>query len=188
MSGVQQRAKESNGSDPPGRTGRERKAAVTNRLSHGASWVGPYQIRKMLELSIGWKHPRRDTKTAYVITRSKWDDWPSPDSGPLYVGGTTGKNPRFWSRLGDLIADLFGFFTDDKTSSHHAGARSIRKWCRHNEVNPLDLYLAWVKGNRCHRCLETELFERVMPELNKIRPPLCKLHIKSSLRTPTNRG
>jgi hypothetical protein len=156
----------------------ERKAAVTNRLSPGASWVSPCQIGEMLKWPLDRKPPRRDTKTAYVITRGKWDVWPNPDSEPLYVGGTTGKNPRFWTRLGDLIADLFGFYTDAKTSSHHSGARSIRKWCRDNKVSPLELYIAWVKGKTCHRCLETELYERLKPILNKSRPPHCQSHHK----------
>src|SRR4051794_19543171 len=56
-------------------------------------------------------------------------NWPRPPKGltagerrPLgdlhRSGGTTGKSERFRTRVGDLLADLFGFYTT--TTGHHS--------------------------------------------------------------------
>lgn len=105
---------------------------------------------------------------------------------PLYVGGCTGRSKRFCTRVGDLIADMFGFF--DGGTGHHSGGQTLYSWCTKNEVNPGDLFLSWARGGPgwCARCAERKMFDdlpRAPPRdfdaiglRNKKRPPRCSLH------------
>jgi hypothetical protein len=73
--------------------------------------------------------------------------------------------------LGDLLADALGFFGGG--TGHHSGGQSLHKWCLENAVHPTALYIAWIEGARCHRCLETRLCNALRPKLNRNAPARC---------------
>jgi hypothetical protein len=145
-------------------------------LKSGEKWVGPFQIRQLLEHCLDNNVPKPPhAPSAYLVTRTAWQSTPTVNSVPLYVGGNTRNPDRFRMRVGALLADAFGFY-NPKIKQGHAGGRSIHKWCLHNEVNPLDLYLAWITGSECHRCLECRLYQGLEPKLNRSSPAKCKTH------------
>jgi hypothetical protein len=144
-------------------------------LEKSERWVGPVQILKLLEeasLPNAIRPPERGS--AYLVTQRAWRGDPKPASGPLYVGGITGKSDRFRTRIGDLLADSFGFY--GKATGHSSGGTSLHKWCLKNSVRPLDLYLSWVEDTQCHRCLEVRLHRKLDPELNHNLPSRCVAH------------
>jgi hypothetical protein len=145
-------------------------------LTFGEKWVGPIQIRKLLESCLdGAITPKPPASgSAYLVTRTGWQLNPTIESGPLYIGGNTGKSARFRTRLGDLLADAFGFYTSE--TGHHSGGQHIHEWCVKNQVNPLDLHIAWIEGTECHRCLEDRLYRGLSPTLNRMVPSKCKTH------------
>jgi hypothetical protein len=152
--------------------GRQTECAM---LEKSERWIGPFQILKLLEAASDpnaiWP-PERGS--AYLVTQRAWRGNPKPASGPLYVGGITGKSDRFRTRIGDLLADSFGFYT--KATGHSSGGKHLHEWCRKNRVRPLDLYLSWVEGTRCHRCLEVRLHRVLHPQLNRNLPSHCATH------------
>jgi hypothetical protein len=138
-------------------------------------WVGPFKLRDLLENCINYKHPwPPEHNGVYVISRRTWVGKPSKDSMPLYVGSTTGQSKRFCTRVGDLIADMLGFYGD--YTGHHSGGESLHEFCRKNRINPLDLFLGWAEKCSCLRCAETIVFKRLSPKLNKKSPPICIEH------------
>ena len=144
-------------------------------LERHEKWVGPFQIRRILERCMddaSVKPPA--AASAYLVTVRRWRTAPSRVSTPLYVGGNTGKSARFRTRLGDLIADAFGFYTHE--TGHHSGGQHIHRWCAVVGINPLDLHLAWIEGTDCHRCLEGRLVKRLSPTLNRHSPSRCSVH------------
>jgi hypothetical protein len=95
-------------------------------LEKSERWIGPFQILKLLEEASASdpdaiRPPERGS--AYLVTQRIWRGDPTPTSGPLYVGGITGKSDRFRTRIGDLLADSFGFY--GKTNGHSSGGTSI---------------------------------------------------------------
>jgi hypothetical protein len=143
-------------------------------LKSDERWIGPFKIQKILEdapLPNAVRPPERGS--AYLVTQRVWESNPKA-SGVLYVGGITGKSDRFRTRIGDLLADAFGFY--GKTTGHSSGGQSLHKWCLENSVRPLDLYLSWVEETQCHRCLEVSLYESLKPELNRVPPTRCRVH------------
>jgi len=139
-------------------------------------WVGPFQIRRLLELCLDDAAIPRppESGSAYLVTRNEWRSNPTTESVPLYVGGNTGNGPRFRTRIGDLLADAFGFY--GSKTGHSSGGQHVHQWCREHHVNPLDLYIAWIEGTECHRCLEGRLFRGLKPKLNRSTPSRCKSH------------
>jgi len=138
-------------------------------------WVGPFRVQQLLDQCIDDKTPLPPASgSAYVVTQRSWNGAPNSSCGVLYIGGNTGRSPRFRTRLGDLLTDAFGFFGGG--TGHSSGGQSIHKWCRENQVNPLRLYLAWVSQCACHRCLEIQLFHELSPKLNRIAPSRCRVH------------
>ena len=136
-------------------------------------WIGPFQFRDMLERAVNSDaiFPP-DRGSAYLVSLRRWRQYPKFSSVPLYVGGITGQSDRFRTRIGDLIADMFGYF------GHHTGGRSLHDWCKESQVHPLDLYIGWVDIGPCHRCLEEELWREMRPILNRRTPPACRLHVR----------
>jgi hypothetical protein len=145
-------------------------------LSARERWVGPVQIRRLLDSCLDGKTVLvpPEVGSAYLVTRHAWQLAPGAESRPLYVGGITGKSDRFRTRIGDVMADAFGFYT--AKTGHSSGGQSIHRWCLENQVNPADLHLAWVEGHECHRCLEGRLYEALSPELNRNIPSRCTAH------------
>jgi hypothetical protein len=145
-------------------------------LDSDEKWVGPFQVRKLLESCLdSTTVPKPPASgSAYLVTKTGWQSNPTAESVPLYVGGNTGKSARFRTRLGDLLADAFGFYTFE--TGHHSGGQHIHDWCKKNEVNPLDLHIAWIAGTECPRCLEDRLYRGLSPRLNRMVPSKCKAH------------
>lgn len=146
-------------------------------------WIGPYKISDLLANCTDPRAPFPPTRgSAYLVTHHAWSDKPTSHAFPLYAGGNTGKSARFRTRVGDLIADILGFFTE--TRGHHSGGRSIRRWTLENGVHPLDLHLAWVAPGSCHRCLEVEVVGTLKPLLNKKQPAACPKHRAAHAKKP----
>ena len=119
-------------------------------------WVGPFTVGAMLKHCLDDDLPKPPaSKSAYLVSEHRWKGKPTAACRPLYVGGTTGKSERLRTRIGDLVADLFGFFTD--TTGHHSGGYKLHCYCREHKISPLALFIGWVLDAPCHRCLEVEL-------------------------------
>jgi hypothetical protein len=149
------------------------------------TWTGPFQIQTYLENSISrdinWWPPERDA--VYVVSERAWTVAPEESAHILYVGGNTGESNRFVTRIGDLLADLFGFFGGG--TGHHSGGQTLWEWCNANGVVPTKLWLGWGTSD-CARCAEKLLYE-TFPKApkgafdkqglrNKISPPACPDH------------
>lgn len=152
-------------------------------LERGERWIGPFRIRNVLEgcLDRNLIPAAPNAHSAYLVSQYGWRETPSRRSRCLYVGGNTGKSERFRTRLGDLLADAFGFFNTNRIG-HHSGGMSIFRWCNEKGVNPLDLHIAWIEGTKCARCLEGKLHSALAPELNRATPSSCPNHRKRSAR------
>src|SRR2546423_422791 len=119
-------------------------------LANGETWIGPFQLQQLLDCCLDDRHRKPPMEgSAYLVTEKRWRTSPNRASVPLYVGGNTGRSARFRTRLGDLLADAFGFFGGG--TGHHSGGQSLHEWCRKESVNPLKLYIAWIEGSECHR-------------------------------------
>ena len=110
-------------------------------------WIGPFKICSLLEAASDpeaiWPP---DRGSAYLVTHHHWDGNPTQASVPLYVGGITGNSHRFRTRVGDLLADMLGFYGSDIGNGHHSGGRSLHGWALQNQIKLLDL-----QGNRVKR-------------------------------------
>ena len=148
-------------------------------------WTGPFQIGMLLSSCLDdHRHWPPADRGVYVITVDVWSVEPNQDCRPLYVGGNSGKEGRFCTRIGDLVADMFGFFGD--TTGHSSGGKTLHGWCRANNTNPSELYLGWAyRVPWCSRCAEIDAVRLVVLNwsrrrevglLNKIRPPRCTEH------------
>jgi hypothetical protein len=153
------------------------------------TWRGPFQIKNYLENAISrdpvwWRRWPPVDNAVYLVSRRSWTESPTTACLPLYVGGTTGESERFRTRVGDLIADLFGFYGGN--TGHHSGAQSLYDWCYEKRVHPRDLWLGWARGRgrrSCSRCAEVHLYNtfpratKTVPGLlNRRRPPGCTQH------------
>jgi hypothetical protein len=157
-----------------------------NMLQSGEKWVGPFRVRVLLNRCLADDLTPDDwppnAGSAYLITRKGWRSQPTAKCEPLYIGGITGKSQRFRTRIGDLLADAFGFYNETNRIGHHSGGKHLHEWCRDHKVHPLDLYIAWIKRTKCHRCLEfnlhrywtTKLEKTGLRLLNKRTPPECR--------------
>lgn len=149
------------------------------------SWRGPFRIQTYLDNSISndpvWQERwPRERDAVYIVSEHEWQQHTDPAAHILYVGGTTGSSSRFVTRIGDLLADLFGFYGVE--TGHHSGGQTLWKWCNHRRVPPATLWLAWGTST-CARCAESFLY-RTLPKAarddfdeqglrNKIEPPVC---------------
>jgi hypothetical protein len=139
------------------------------------NWKGPYTINRLLGSLLEPPNLRPpEAHGVYLISQKSWENQPAKDCIPLYVGSNTGTTERFRIRIGDLIADMFGFFGSEK--GHHSGGRSLHNYCRGKHMNPKKLYIAWTSDFPCERCSENAVYDRLKPSLNKKRPARCKRH------------
>lgn len=136
-------------------------------------WVGPFRIETLLSRCIDTSQewPQED-KGVYVVTRVAWVDGPESTDGVLYVGGTLGTSPRFCTRVGDLVADLHGFY--GSKTGHHSGGQKLHEWCVKNRVRPGELFLGWRNYVHCARCAEAHEITRLAPLLNRNKAPRCQ--------------
>lgn len=138
-------------------------------------WSKPIQIRELLDKCVSEPGLLPPVSTSsYILTKHNWQGSPASESIPLYVGGNSVNSNRFRTRVGDLIADMFGFYGGE--TGHHSGGIFLHEWCQENSVNPLDLYIAWVNNATCFRCVEIDLYLNHHPALNKKRPSKCSQH------------
>lgn len=141
------------------------------------NWVGPIIIDELLDGAFNPNIPRPPLEpSVYLVSRIPWQGEPTVACVPLYAGGLLSNWPRFRTRIGDLIADMFGFFGEVGKKGHHSGGQSIFRYCIANGINPRHLYIGWVQNVSCHRCAEIALYEKLSPKLNKKRPPGCQIH------------
>jgi hypothetical protein len=137
-------------------------------------WVGPHTIDNILNDALEGELRPPEDKGVYLVSMDKWEKEPATECIALYVGSNTGKSGRFRTRIGDLIADLFGFFS--KETGHHSGGQSLYDHCKKNQINPKSLYIGWLEECKCERCEENELYDTLKPLLNKKRPSICTVH------------
>ena len=138
-------------------------------------WIGPYTIDELLGSFLKSSHPRPpESDGVYLVSMKTWNRYPTKECIPLYVGSNTGQSKRFRTRIGDLIADIFGFFGDE--TGHHSGGQTIHKYCKQKSLNPNELYVGWIEGCNCVRCAENKLYKELEPCLNKSRPTRCNKH------------
>lgn len=148
---------------------------MPERRNDPLEWVGPFSVRDLLLHSNDSALPvPPEAGSAYLVSKRRWSGAPTAHCKPLYVGGNTGRGARFRTRIGDLIADMFGFFGSE--TGHHSGGQTLHRWCKKNGVNPLKLHLAWVARCDCHRCLEVDLVRDLAPLLNRKAPARCSRH------------
>ncbi len=163
-------------------------------------WKGPYRIGKLLDGQADRLVPA--SKGVYVVTQRRWKDAPTIRARPLYVGGNTSRtSARFRTRIGDLLADLFGFYSSRTEEAklgltrrgHHSGGKKLHLWCRKEERDPRDLYIGWATPKRpkawCGRCEEDAVFLHLGgsvhmggPLLNKADPSRCSRRSCTSTR------
>ncbi len=139
-------------------------------------WVGPFTIDELLDKCFTGDSRPPIQKACYVVSKKKWQNQPDSNCMPLYVGSTTGNTKRFRTRIGDLIADIFGFFGGQ--TGHHSGGITLYNYCKQQQINPRTLYLGWVENVKCERCLEKDLYKSLDPKCNRSKPPRCKIHNK----------
>ena len=143
------------------------------KKTNGVHWEQPFQVRDLLKNCLDDAQPWPPVNNGvYVVSQDSWRGFPKRKARILYVGGNTGKSPRFLTRVGDLIADMLGFWW------HSSGGQSLYMYCKENGLHPLDLYLGWAEGVPCSRCAETEVYWALgPPELCKKVPAGCKVHL-----------
>jgi len=111
-------------------------------------WTGPYTVDQLLDSFLAVSHPRPpEGKSVYLVSKDPWTNRPATDCSPLYAGSNTGRSMRFRTRVGALIADMFGFFGTE--TGHHSGGQTLHRYCKDKRVNPKELYIGWVKGCGC---------------------------------------
>lgn len=140
------------------------------------NWKGPVTISELLDRCLDSSFPKLpESNGVYLISRKTWDKQPTQDCIPLYVGSNTGKSNRFRTRVGDMIADMFGFF--GMATGHHSGGQKLYKYCMEQQLNPKELHLGWVEECSCVRCAENAAYDQFRPTLiNKNRPTRCTEH------------
>lgn len=131
------------------------------------NWVGSITVDELLEGAFNPAIPRPPLEpSVYLVSRSPWQGEPTVACEPLYAGGLLGDWPRFRTRIGDLIADMFGFFGEVGKKGHHSSSQSIHRYCIEHGISPLHLYIGWAEKVSCHRCAEIMLYEMLSPRLN----------------------
>jgi hypothetical protein len=138
-----------------------------------AGWYGAYRISTLLDACIEDDHEwPPEHLGVYLVSRKPWKGTPTAKCEPLYVGSTTGRAARFCTRVGDLIADMFGFY--GSMTGHSSGGQHLWEWCHQHRVKPGDLYIGWYTlDGMCPRCDENRWFAELKPSLNLKNPPSC---------------
>ncbi|HEV3260942.1 MAG TPA: hypothetical protein VG013_29085 [Gemmataceae bacterium] len=142
-----------------------------------ATWVGPYQVRFLLEhcLDDAQPWPPEDTGI-YVVSELAWQVCPSQQARVLYVGGNPNNPVELRNLIGLLLKDMFGFWGD--VTGSHSGGQTLWCYCHENTISPLNLYLGWAVGISCSRCAENTFYDLLQPSLNKKRPARCSERVE----------
>ena len=152
------------------------------------AWTGPFQVRDLLDRCVADDQPwPPDDRAVYLVAQRPWIGALSPECDPLYFGGNTGRSARFCTRIGDLIADMHGFY--GVLAGHHSGGQSLHRWCWERGMKPGSLWLGWaMREPWCAACAEVELARALVGRwerrgevgvLNVKRPPRCGVHGRS---------
>jgi hypothetical protein len=153
-----------------------------NSMGDDFCWVGPFRLWDLLGNCMNDSQPwPPDGNGVYVVSERPWSGAPTRTAGILYVGGNSSHSPLFAVRVGSLIADMLGFFTND--FGHHSGGQHLWQYCHANRCpprHPLDLYLGWVENVACPRCAEMAVFCALQPSLCRKVPPACQTHAGGS--------
>jgi hypothetical protein len=128
-------------------------------------WVGSFTIEQLMSNCMNDVFRPSASNSVYLVSKEPWESHPSGGCDPLYVGGST--QLRF--RIGDLIADMLGFFPP----RHHPGGQSLYDYCKRNSLSPLYLHIGWLDKCGCTECAEYYFWEELEPELN-VRAPQRK--------------
>jgi hypothetical protein len=133
----------------------------------GKGWNPPKQLRWWFEncMKPGVRWPGH--KGVYVVTGKSWVAAPSERSDIWYVGTVKNDSGRLCTRVGDLIADMLGFFSDK--NGHHSGGQSIFYLCDKLGIHPGDLWIGWKQW--VHDASDTE--KSIIAALNGTR---CNVH------------
>ncbi len=142
-----------------------------------AAWRGPCRLQRLFErcLDDDLERPAA-AAAAYLVSAHSWTgDAPTPACHPLHLGAATGAPGRLRTGVGDLVADLLGFF--DERTAPPSGGQALHAWCRRTGTEPGRLFLSWlVDPTGCGRCRERTWYERLRPLLNGRIPPACPDH------------
>jgi hypothetical protein len=143
-------------------------------------WIGPLKIDELLNQVVATPSVMPPpSNSVYLVSRKHWKNEPDAACEPLYMGGNTSTTERFRTRVGDLIADMFGFYS--KETGHSSGGKSLHKYCESEKVNPKELYIGWLSSCDCGLFEEALTnYEELHPMLAKIRPPRCTRHVHKS--------
>lgn len=155
----------------------EELLAATPKAKKG--WEGPFRVARLLDASIDASQPwPPEDLGVYLVSCQPWTKTPTRACEPLYVGSTTGRTPRFATLVGDLVADMFGFY--GTTTGHNNGGQRIWRWCDENRVKPGHLFLGWyTQPGMCPRCEAARASAALRPQLNVWGPPRCTVHPSS---------
>jgi len=139
-------------------------------------WVGPITVEMLLDHAFKKSIPSPpEANSVYLVSINRWRKEPKSKSQPIYVGSNTGQSARFRTRVGDLIADAFGFYSEE--TGHHSGGQSIHEFCLEQGINPRTLMIGWLGKCECMRCAENYIYGLFRDQmLNKNRPSKCEIH------------
>jgi hypothetical protein len=107
-------------------------------------WKEPITVRELLENCFDDSVRPQSSKGVYLISGKFWIGEPTSKCVPLYIGSNTVNMNRFRARIGDLIADMFGFFGEASSkvkAGHHSGGQSLYWYLREDtrKKNPMSL-------------------------------------------------
>jgi len=135
-----------------------------------ATWEGSFTVGQLLQDVLAGELPRPpEHNGVYAVTEFAWSGAPTTGARVLYVGTTTGRSRRFRTRIGDLMADLFGFYGTE--TRHHSGGQKLHEYCMTNELHPFDLHIGWLPDVPSRTGFETHYYDTLKPLLNQKRPP-----------------
>jgi hypothetical protein len=103
-------------------------------MLHEDHLEGPFQIQTYLDNAISCElvwldRSPRERDAVYLVSEREWQAQPDETAHILYVGGNTGTSSGFATRIGDLIAELLGFYGEP--TGHHSGGQILWGWCDH---------------------------------------------------------
>ena len=142
-------------------------------MAKDPKWEGPFKLRVLLDRPggadprafLGMKEPR--VAGVYAFSTKPWRKEPK---GLLYIGSAhSTKNTTLRHRIGAEVIAALGF-------SGGTGGVHLSSYCRENDLNPLDLYVAWQILESCPVPHERQLFDlhkgKLSPDLRYTnRPP-----------------
>lgn len=140
-------------------------------------WMRPCKLRELMDQNGGFDPDTLPERSGlYVFSSTPWDRKPT---NLLYLGsGHATASTNLRHRVGNEVASALGFHGVVAGAGH--GGVLLSKYCRENNISPLDLYLGWrtLPNNVCPVPDEQQLYDchhnKLSPHLlNKKRPSSC---------------